>query len=49
MISFYTSHINSLMLATVQLKQVAAIYNSCSEVVHSLSVFLLILCILELQ
>ena len=34
MISLYTSHINSLMLATVQLVHVAAICNYYSEVVR---------------
>jgi hypothetical protein len=34
MVSFYTSHINSLMVATLYLKRVAAIYNWYIEVVH---------------
>ena len=34
MIWFYTSHIDSLLIGTVWLKHVAAIYNCYSEVVH---------------
>jgi len=41
MISFYTSHINSLMMATMYLKFVVAIYNCHSAVVCSGKKFLL--------
>jgi len=34
MISFYTFHINSLIVAALQLVYVVAIYNCYSEVVH---------------
>jgi len=49
MISFYTSHVNNLIVATLQLVYVAAIYNCYSEVVHWQEIFLLLLCILEAQ
>ena len=34
MISFYTSHMNSFIMAALLLLHVAAIYNSYSEFVH---------------
>jgi len=49
MISCYTSHINSLIVATLQLVYVAAICNCYSEVVYWQATFLLQLCILEAQ
>ena len=39
MISFYTSHINSLMLATSLLVHVTAIYNCYSEFLYRLATF----------
>jgi hypothetical protein len=49
MICIYTSHINSLMLVTFRLKQVAAIYNCYSEAVHWQSTFQPLLFILGAQ
>jgi len=49
MISFYTSHINSLMMATMYLKFVVAVYNCHSAFVCAREQFLLLLCILEAQ
>ena len=44
-----TSYLNSLMMATLLLVHVAAIYNSYSKFVHSQNEILLFLCILEVQ
>jgi len=49
MISFYTSHINSFIMAALLLLYVAAISNCYSEDVHWWEVFLLLLSILEAQ
>jgi len=49
MIFFHTSHINSLLMASLYLKHVAAIYNCCSEAVHRQATFLLLLYILGSQ
>ena len=49
MISFYTSHINSLIVAALYLVYVAAIYNCYSEDVHCWEIFMLPLYVLESQ
>jgi len=47
MISFYTSQIKNLAIATVWLKHVAAFYNCYSIIVYWQATLLVLLCILE--
>jgi len=49
MISFYTSHMNSFIMAALLLLYGAAICNCYSEFVHWWEIVVLLLCILEAQ
>jgi len=49
MISSYTSHTNSFIMAALSPLYLAAVYNCYSGFVHWWEIFLLLLCILEEQ